>query len=127
MNKDFESFVREAVKEDEGHQKFDAQKEINIWTRKLDELIHIARQSRDSFIADGTLGFAIEPFPMREEQLGAYEAKRVRIVLGSKVAELKPVGSMMVGARGRVDLIGRKGVARIVLAPADTIGFSVPG
>jgi hypothetical protein len=125
MSRDFDSFVRDAVSGAEHTRKFDPQREIATWQRKLDELFGIARDGLAPFIEAGTVGFTLEPFTMREQLLGSYEAQRARIVIGGSVAELKPIGTMIVGSRGRVDLIGAKGTARIVLVPADTVGFTV--
>jgi hypothetical protein len=62
---------------------------------------------------------------LTEEQLGSYPAKAGRIVIGNQVVELKPLGTFLIGARGRVDMVGPRGIARFVIVPPDAKGFTV--
>ena len=50
-----------------------------------------------------------------EEYLGNYGAEKLTIQIGIDKVVAKPIGRMMIGAAGRVDLIGARGMLRIVL------------
>ncbi|WP_312328269.1 hypothetical protein [Stenotrophomonas sp.] len=125
MSKEFENFVRGASKVAEEQQSFDAEQEKRTWASKLDELHAIVERSLDPFFLDGSISIRPEVVRLSEPHLGSYDAKGARIVLGNMTAQLKPIATFVVGARGRVDLIGPRGRVRIVLVPADTTGFPI--
>jgi len=58
-----------------------------------------------------------EEFELKEEALGDYRIEELIISEkeGDNVAELVPVGADVIGANGRVDLVGRRDRAAIVL------------
>ena len=50
-----------------------------------------------------------------EERLGSYQAPDMDIFVGSEVVKLKPIGTIIIAALGRIDLIGDDGSVKIVL------------
>ena len=51
---------------------------------------------------------AIQPenIPIREDQLGDYEARSLRLIfLDSQILTFRPVGRFIIGAQGRVDVV----------------------
>lgn len=54
---------------------------------------------------------------INEEQTGTYQAPQVEITVGSAVVKLKPIGAFLIGAWGRVDMEGPRGVCRFILVP----------
>lgn len=66
-----------------------------------------------------------------EELFGRYEAKRLVLLIGNSQVVFEPVGRFILGARGRIDLIGPYGavpflyVDKRVLRTSDLINVSV--
>jgi len=67
------------------------------------------------FIDEGTIRVSHKGIKIQEEALGAYDVDVVTILLGDCQLQLRPVGTILVGARGRIDLVYRDKVAKFVL------------
>lgn len=65
------------------------------------------------------LGVTLErvPRPMYEDRIGDYEAHALVIKAGAERVEFDPVGTIVIAARGRVDIKGANGKAMLVLFP----------
>ncbi len=57
-----------------------------------------------------------------EESFGTYETESIEISVGGKQARLVPIGSSIIGASGRVDVIGPAGRSTLVLVPGSLDG-----
>ena len=70
-----------------------------------------------------------EPIQLAESQLGTYQVSRLVLKVRGLKATLTPVGTIIVGGKGRVDLAGMKGTMRFVLvnehAVSPAFGFSL--
>lgn len=65
------------------------------------------------------MGVTLERVPkaIYEGQLGDYEVESLLIKVGSERVEFDPVGTLVIAARGRVDIKGANGKAMLVLFP----------
>jgi len=87
------------------------------WMRKLDDLYSQVDAWLKPYVDSGKVETSRVARGIDEEPVAAYEVDALRIAIGAREAWLKPVGTFIIGARGRVDLEGRHGVARLVLVP----------
>jgi len=89
------------------------------WLDRLDEFY--ARI--DSFLKDYTHSQRISISRMKlqinEELTGPYDATALIVHVGSNEINLRPIGTFLIGARGRVDLIGPMGKVHFVLVEQD--------
>lgn len=51
---------------------------------------------------------------IEEEQLGLYEIDNLLLKVGDQTVRVRPKGRFIIGAQGRVDIIGEKGMASII-------------
>lgn len=63
-----------------------------------------------------------EKIQLQEETLGGYESSVLKISLGRRVLKIKPVGSVIVGGMGRIDVDGPEGTARFILTTPENVG-----
>lgn len=56
-----------------------------------------------------------EEIELNEEFSGPYKVKAMRLRIGKSVITFKPVGTMLIGSKGRVDVSGPRGESRLVL------------
>lgn len=56
---------------------------------------------------------------LEEEHLGAYEAPAAQIKFKGREVRVEPIGRLIIGARGRADLVGPFGAARLLLVRSD--------
>jgi hypothetical protein len=84
---------------------------IESWTKAVESLY------------DTIIGWLPEParskvnrraLPMHESTLGSYTSHTLEFVLGSKSVAFRPKGTTIIGAKGRVDLIGPEGSLRVI-------------
>lgn len=87
------------------------------WLNKLVELYALVNKSLEDYVKSGDVKITRFPVTLNEEQLGSYQSEQLEILLGRQVVRLKPVGTVLIGARGRVDMIGPRGSVRFVIVP----------
>ncbi|MHA6909997.1 hypothetical protein ACQUJS_16445 [Ralstonia pseudosolanacearum] len=118
MSDDFDDFIRKQVRSSIHEGKpLDLAKEKQTWLKKLDKLYELVHESLRDYIDDGSINIEVTDFSLYEQLLGNYTAKAARIMVGRQVVTLKPVGTFLVGARGRVDMTGPRGITKFVIVP----------
>jgi hypothetical protein len=87
------------------------------WLKGLDRLFAEIQELLKGYIARGDITFRYDSVEINEERLGTYTARRLVLRIGDQEVALNPVGTVIFGARGRVDLVGSTGEVRLVLVP----------
>lgn len=120
MNDKFDEFVKkqnESSGADGG--KLDIDKEMAMWIEKLDQLYLLVKNSLSKYIDVGTIELEFSYIALTEELLGTYTVREARIAVGQQLVKLTPIGTFLIGARGRVDMIGSRGAARFMILPPE--------
>ena len=112
---DFDSFVEEKSKELEAEQAVDWSKRKDDWLSSLKNLFDRVEQFLQPYVESGKIRVEPGKTQLNEEYLGSYDAENRTIFLGKDRILFKPIGTLMIGCRGRVDLEGPKGSVKIVL------------
>ena len=88
----------------------------NEWLRRLDELYSQIRKFLNGYIKAREIQLELSPITLSEENLGSYTAPELTVKIGRKQVKFRPIGTLLIGSRGRVDVIGA-GIteARLVL------------
>jgi hypothetical protein len=99
------------------------------WTRERDNwLVHLKElyDQTESFLAEyieaGEIKINYRDIPLNEESIGAYSAPEMIVQIGRQQITLTPVGTLLVGAKGRVDVLGPAGRTRFVLVNSEASG-----
>lgn len=116
MSDTFDKFVKQQREQAES-EKIDPVKELSTWLDKLDSLYKKVRHFLQEYVDSGDIKIECSPIDMHEELLGGYSASKLTISIGQIVVNLDPIGTFLIGARGRVDMRGPRGVARFVVVP----------
>ncbi len=85
------------------------------WLEKIDALYALVDQLLAPYFANGSMERATSMTDVREELLGAYKAPTLTIDMGGSSIRFVPIGTILLGAPGRVDLVGMRGGVRFVL------------
>lgn len=124
-NEKFLEMMRTAAKkmlEEEALRKpvdWDARREW--WMEKLEALYSSVEEWMAPLTTDGTFILKRIEKTIKEEALGHYKTTRLEIALGSSKIILEPIGSIIIGAFGRVDVSGPNGKTRLILTtPRDS-------
>lgn len=100
----------------------DADSELSIdadkkrWLSHLDNLGNFVEGALKAY-AEAGIKTAKRMVSVTEEQTGEYQAAQFEISVGNAIVRLKPVGTFLIGAFGRVDMEGPRGVCRLILVP----------
>lgn len=92
------------------------EREKSRWLGHLDVLCKFVESALHAYEEAG-IKMSVRPVSITEEQTGAYKAPQIEISVGPAVVKLKPIGTFLIGAFGRVDMEGPRGVVRLILVP----------
>ncbi len=108
------------------------------WSKNRDEWLEYLKKFQgtilsylDEYILGGQVRITCDSKKILEEYVGEYEAETIIIHLGKNKVRLDPIGTNLIGAKGRVDMIGPNGKVKFVLvdknasAPRISIEISV--
>ena len=118
-HQDFTAFVR-SQQPRKGEDAVDWDLRRDEWLAYLDSLYADIQKFLKDFIEDGTISVSFLDVPLTEENIGAYVARSMQIKIGLRTVTLTPIGTLLIGTKGRVDIIGTAGRSRLILADKDT-------
>jgi hypothetical protein len=82
---------------------------IEWWTKRVQNLFETIRPWFPSHNA------RIEDHAVYEQRSGAYRTKKFVVRVGGQVINFVPKGTYLIGAAGRVDIVGPRGERRLIL------------
>ena len=126
MTNTFDDFVnRQNQIARDTEQSVDWAKELEEWLAYLKQLKEFIVDFLEEHIKKDNVRLQYKNKRIIEENIGVYEAEVITIMIGNTKVELEPIGTLLIGAKGRVDMKGPKGTAKIVLVPRDAKGISI--
>jgi hypothetical protein len=111
--KEFERFV--ASQQTNVDADLDRAQMRDEWLRELASLYSKIAGFLQDFISAGSICYGYTKIEVTEPEIGAYPADRMDISIGRQHVSLVPVGTFLVGCKGRVDAEGSAGRAQILL------------
>jgi hypothetical protein len=99
------------------------------WNRHRDEWVTFLNQlyeQIETFIAaytqSGQINLGYQDLQLTEEYIGTYTVRKMVLDIGRQRVILEPAGTLLIGSKGRVDVIGSAGRGRILLVDGDARG-----
>ena len=123
---DFDSFVQrqqEISVAAKNEPPFDPKKELADWIAHLNALYSNVRIYLADYLSDGSISLTTENKALTEEFSGPYIAPKMVIHIGLQDIKLDPIGTMLIGSKGRVDVIGKAGTSRLTLIDKNLTSF----
>jgi len=114
IDRDFESFLAAQNSGSGKHGNLSERKAI--WLARIDDLYSQVQVLLEPYLTSGAMASSMSEVTITEELLGTYLAPSLTIDLGRSSVRFVPVGTILFGAPGRVDLVGLRGQVRFVLA-----------
>lgn len=121
----FASFVREKAKESERAEQVDWAARRSQWLSRLSEFYVLIDSYLADFVKAGEIKVEHSTVFINEEHIGRYSAESRIISLGNHKVNLLPVGTLLIGARGRVDMVGPAGTSKFILTGKHSNGIHV--
>lgn len=125
MQTNFEDAVRkyaEEQKKSAAENPVDLDERKTWWQQQVSQLFDEIHDWLKQLIKSETVGFSKENVSLTEETLGRYEIESCVISLQQQKLTFKPVGSVIVGGFGRVDVDGPNGSVMLILCAPDNNG-----
>ena len=114
-NKDFDEFVRRQQESSAVAGAIDWDKERDQWLHYLDGLYSKIESFLSKYASSGQIKITYESVRLDEEHIGSYAARQMKLRIGRQEVVLLPIGTLLIGAKGRVDVVGPAGKAAILL------------
>lgn len=111
---DFDAFVKRQQAEDE-KAGFDPQQQLREWLGYLNALYEQVEGYLKTYVESGTAKTERRDVQLNEEFVGDYVAQKLFLTIGRSIVTFTPIGTMLIGAKGRVDVQGALGTARLIL------------
>ena len=92
----------------------DWDEQLHEWKKNLELFYNIIESFLKSYIDENKIKLTYRTKKIEEEDIGEYEVREALITLGSNYIKLVPIGTNLIGAKGRVDLIGPNGRIKFV-------------
>jgi hypothetical protein len=89
------------------------------WLQSLDDLYRRILTYLDEFLKQELISYSYKPITLHETRLGRYKAKRMEIAIGKQLVTVEPIGTMLIGSRGRVDVRGAAGQRQLLYVKKD--------
>jgi len=126
---DFGEFVKSQQTASAKGELVDWAKEREDWLGHLQELYDQTESFLAEYTKTGEIKLHYRDIELNEENIGSYSARQMILKIGRQEITMTPVGTLLIGAKGRVDVVGPAGRTRLVLvnsaAPAPTIRVNV--
>jgi len=100
----------------------DWSKKLNEWEKYLSNFYGLVEDFLKPYVESGKLKIQKSDIELQEEYIGAYTAQELLIRIGKNDILLKPIGTNLIAAKGRVDMIGPKGQVKFLLVPKESSG-----
>ncbi len=92
------------------------------WTKIRDEWLADLKSLHASiivylkkYIEGGSIRYKLFKIPLAEEYIGSYSAIQMDITIGGQKVSFVPKGTLFIGCKGRVDVVGSVGQAQLLL------------
>jgi hypothetical protein len=121
----FDAFVRSQQPAPQDTAPIDWAKERDEWLQYLDELYRTTESFLKKYIESGEIKCEYREIQLNEEDIGSYTARQMIIRIGRQEVVLKPVGTLLIGSKGRVDVVGPAGRTRFLLVDSESSGPNI--
>jgi hypothetical protein len=134
QSQDFAKFVasqQEPSEEEVNGERVDWAGLRDAWIRELDSLYDRVLNYLKEFIDARSIRYELTEITLTEEDIGTYRANLMELYIGKQHISLEPIGTRLIGCKGRVDVVGSGGRSHLMLlskeaySPADLISVSV--
>jgi hypothetical protein len=113
---DFDEFVkRQQAEQQEAAVTFDPKEQLDQWLGFLDALYKEITSYLRTYIESGAAQVEYRNITLNEDFIGAYAAQQMILKIGRSTVTFTPIGTGLIGAKGRVDVQGPAGKATLIL------------
>lgn len=120
---EFEKFLEQKARATRQTTPIDWEARKHLWLQNLAGFYSTIEDYLAPYREAGKLKVERYSVSLTEEYLGTYPAQAVSVFIGSDKVTLVPVGTLIIGARGRVDMAGSAGKVKFLLTAKHSTGI----
>ena len=113
--KEFDEFINKQAKQKSDSKPVDWDAKRDNWLDYLSKFYQKVESFLEEYVKEDKLAHNFTEKAIFEEYIGSYSARVLNIELGNHKLKFEPIGTNLIGAKGRVDLIGANGKVKFVL------------
>jgi len=113
--KDFDDFIEKQTLDQQKNNPVNWDKKREEWLAYLEQFYQLIKGFLKEYEHEGKVSCTRSKKEIFEEYIGAYTVNVLNISIAGQKLKIKPIGTNIIGAKGRVDLIGAKGTVKFVL------------
>jgi len=117
--KEFDEFVERQRSGASNDSRVNWEQERDEWLAHLDALYRMIESLLSKYISSGQISVRYKSIELNERDIGSYQARQMILRIGRQEVDLVPAGTLFIGFKGLVDVIGSAGKSRLVLANKD--------
>lgn len=117
-NKKFDAFVNEQISQ-KAEQRINWEKRREEWLSHVQVFFKQVKEFLHDYVSKGQIEIVFSPMKINEEYLGEYELQKACIFIGKNQIVLEPVGALIIGAFGRIDMKGAYGTIKFILTDTE--------
>jgi hypothetical protein len=120
---EFESFLkRHAEEEVTEKERVDWNKRKNEWVKNITAFHQMVIGWLKDYAQQGKVIITAVPTTVNEEPIGTYRTQALVLKIANREVRLSPVGTLLIGARGRIDMESGPGRVTLVLVDEKSKG-----
>jgi ABC-type Fe3+/spermidine/putrescine transport system ATPase subunit len=114
----FDEFVKEQASAAKGAP-IDWAKQLADWQQFLADFYKRVETFLEKYVTENKIELRYKKKTIHEESIGTYDVNALTVLLGNTVIRFDPVGTMLIGTKGRIDMTGPRGTVTFLLVDKD--------
>ena len=123
-NTAFREFIEQQTAPPAAEPEVDWDQQREEWLQYLDQFYKLIEGYMREYVDQGKVRLQRGTKTLHEEFIGDYSADTMALDIGTNKIVFDPIGTNLIGAKGRVDMQSAKGSVKFVLVPADATAMS---
>jgi hypothetical protein len=119
--KEFDEFVERQRSGASNDSQVNWEQQRDEWLAQLDALYRKIESLLVKYTSSGQIDIKYRLIDLNERDIGSYQARQMILRIGRQEVDLVPAGTLFIGFKGLVDVIGSAGKSRLVLANKDRL------
>ena len=111
-NSDFSAFIEQQTAPPAAGQEVDWEQEREEWLQYLGQFYALVEEFMGEYVNQNKVRLRRGSKTLNEEFIGAYSVDTMTLDIGPNSVIFDPVGTNLIGAKGRVDMRGAKGTVK---------------
>lgn len=109
--KNFDDFIRKQQRKPN----MDSDKKLSEWLEYVSDFYKKVEEFLSEYKEKGLVDYDYLDKTIIEKYIGSYSIKILDITFGEHTVRLEPIGTDIIGAKGRIDLLGENGRVNFIL------------